>query len=181
MCWLSLWRTDNEIKLCLLRTYCGPQTLVWEPLNYITKDVRNSSNYISVQPLKNENSNKDLLFALCCDWLSSVRVGYNKHNRIIGVQNFRSRYPPFATHEKSAYHVCVTVRQHFKQRFSGNAPQRHSSQKPFALPGQTPPRQQFGSYRYSLAPGNSRATTNVHTRNNPQCLITLNPGSVWLL
>lgn len=111
MCWLSLWGNDNEIKLCFSRTYCSPQTLVWEPVDYI-KDMKNSSNYISVQPPRNKNNNKYLLFALSCEWLPSVHVAYNKCNIKIDVQNFMSwneKPPPFHASWKKAFSTEVTV------------------------------------------------------------------------
>lgn len=49
-----------ELNSASSRTYCGPQTLVWEPLDYI-KDVKNSSNYISVQPHRLKTS-----INICC-------------------------------------------------------------------------------------------------------------------
>lgn len=102
MCWLSLRGNDNGIKLCFSRTYCGPQTPVWEPVDYI-KDMKNSSNYISVQPLKTKNNNKYLLFALCCEWPPSVRVAYNKCNiktEVLTFMSWNERPSPFTPREE---------------------------------------------------------------------------------
>ena len=65
--------------------------------------MTNGSNCISVHSLKTKNNNKYLWVALCCEWLPSVHVAYNKCNIKIDVQTFMSwneKQSPFTPHEK---------------------------------------------------------------------------------